>query len=147
MPIIFSGSCICGAVRYECTAAPLAMYNCHCHVCQRAGGAAFSSIVVAAADAVTINGSPSDYSANAAGSSDHAQCGFCRTCGSPLFARSETRPDILIIRATSLTDSNWFKPIADIWTVCAQPWTVMDTHIPKVYRSPPLFRKEDMVDV
>ena len=35
MPASFSGGCACGAIRYECSAAPLMMLNCHCRDCQR----------------------------------------------------------------------------------------------------------------
>jgi hypothetical protein len=46
MDVPFFGECACGAVRYECSAAPVAMVNCHCRDCQRAGGAGFSPTVV-----------------------------------------------------------------------------------------------------
>jgi hypothetical protein len=34
----FSGGCACGAIRYECSAAPIFALNCHCRDCQRATG-------------------------------------------------------------------------------------------------------------
>ena len=42
----FSGGCACGEIRYECTAEPMMMLNCHCRDCQRSSGGPFSSFVV-----------------------------------------------------------------------------------------------------
>jgi len=33
MPAPFTGGCRCGAVRYECTAEPIATIHCHCRDC------------------------------------------------------------------------------------------------------------------
>ena len=41
-----TGGCLCGAVRYEITQPPLVAYTCHCTVCQRLTGSAFSSAIV-----------------------------------------------------------------------------------------------------
>lgn len=34
----FTGGCVCGAVRYGCTAEPVMMFKCHCRDCQRVTG-------------------------------------------------------------------------------------------------------------
>ena len=39
LPLV--GGCMCGALRYEVSAPPLMVYNCHCTNCQKIGGAAF----------------------------------------------------------------------------------------------------------
>jgi hypothetical protein len=41
MKIPFSGGCVCGAVRYECSAEPIMMFKCHCSDCQRLTGGEF----------------------------------------------------------------------------------------------------------
>src|SRR5580698_3723539 len=40
------GGCNCGEVRYLVTKPPLASYICHCHLCQKRTGSAFSMTVV-----------------------------------------------------------------------------------------------------
>ena len=37
----FTGGCICGGVRYECAADPIAAGNCHCRDCQQVTGGGF----------------------------------------------------------------------------------------------------------
>lgn len=147
MPNAFSGACACGAIHYECTARPLAMYNCHCHACQLSGGAPYSAILVVVREAVSMSGTPARYKAATSDGSDHADIAFCGTCGTPLFAMDEARPEILIIKAPTLAAADWFKPVADIWTASAQSWTSMDRHIPKVYKSPPLLQQDGGVAV
>ena len=39
LPLV--GGCQCGALRYEVSAAPVMVYNCHCTNCQKIGGGAF----------------------------------------------------------------------------------------------------------
>ncbi|HEU0005684.1 MAG TPA: aldehyde-activating protein, partial [Terriglobia bacterium] len=41
MKIPFTGGCVCGAVRYECSAEPIMMFKCHCRDCQRVTGGGF----------------------------------------------------------------------------------------------------------
>ncbi|WP_148415402.1 GFA family protein [Noviherbaspirillum massiliense] len=147
MPTTFSGRCACGAVRYECSTAPLGMYHCHCRACQRASGAPYSSLLILPASAVSISGSPARYTASTAGGTDHPHSAFCQSCGTPLFATSDANADVLIIKALSLDDPSWFHAIADIWTASALPWTTCDTHIPKVYKAPPLLLQTDVVSM
>lgn len=61
MPIPFTGGCICGAIRYECSAEPIFTGNCHCRDCQRATGSAFAPNVFAPCTAVTITGDVKYY--------------------------------------------------------------------------------------
>jgi hypothetical protein len=37
----FTGGCVCGAIRYECSAAPIMMFKCHCRDCQQVTGGGF----------------------------------------------------------------------------------------------------------
>jgi hypothetical protein len=56
MKIPFTGGCMCGNIRYECTAEPIVMGNCHCRDCQRATGTAFAAAMLVPLHAVTITG-------------------------------------------------------------------------------------------
>jgi hypothetical protein len=135
MTTSFSGGCACGAVRYECVAPPVAMVNCHCRDCQRAGGAGFSpTVVVPAASFRLLRGEPKRYSSRA-DSGHTAHRAFCGECGAPLFASSSARGDFIGIRAGSLDDPSWFKPQAEVWTASAQSWDHLRADVPQFPRS------------
>ena len=51
-----TGGCICGAVRYEITQAPVSVYTCHCTDCQRATVSAFSIGVAVPGEAFRLSG-------------------------------------------------------------------------------------------
>lgn len=78
-----TGSCLCGAVRFEIATPPETVGACHCTMCRKWSGGIFLGLEVGA-DAVTFNGTaePRTYA-----SSDWAERGFCATCGSSLFYR------------------------------------------------------------
>jgi hypothetical protein len=135
MDVPFFGGCACGAVRYECSAAPVAMVNCHCRDCQRAGGAGFSPTVVVPAESFRLlRGEPKRYSVTAeSGYSAHRA--FCGACGAPLFASSSARRDFIGVRVGSLDDPSWFRPQAEVWTASAQLWDHLSADVPQFARN------------
>jgi hypothetical protein len=135
MDVPFFGGCACGAVRYECSAAPVTMVNCHCRDCQRAGGAGFSPTAVVPAESFRLlRGEPKRYSVTAE-SGHTAHRAFCGACGAPLFASSSARQDFIGIRAGSLDDPSWFRPQAEVWTASAQPWDYLSADVPHFVRN------------
>lgn len=124
-PSRFTGGCACGALRYESSGPPIAMVNCHCRDCQRAGGSGYSpTIVVRRASFGVTHGVPTYYQCTSQ-SGNTARRAFCGLCGSPLFASSSARPDFVGIRAGSLDDPSWFRPTSEVWTQSAQPWDLL----------------------
>ncbi|MCL1826048.1 MAG: GFA family protein [Betaproteobacteria bacterium] len=77
-----TGHCLCGAVQVSAVLANHEAGVCHCKMCQRWAGGPFVEVactpetVFKSQDAVT-----------AYPSSDWAERGFCKHCGSPLFYR------------------------------------------------------------
>jgi hypothetical protein len=135
MPIPFTGGCICGAIRYECSAEPVFAGNCHCRDCQRATGSAFAPNVFAPCSAVTTTGDVKYYDVK--GDSGHiVSRGFCPTCGARLFLKPAMMPDVIGIMAGNLDDPTWFRPLMDIYTASAQPWDFMKPDLSKFPQMP-----------
>jgi hypothetical protein len=141
MEIPFTGSCACGAVRFQCSAEPIAMYNCHCRGCQKINGAPFAPLLVLPSNKTSFLGKQSELP-HPIKEDKHARRSSCSKCGSPLLSHSATMSDIFLINAMSLDDPSWFCPVADIWTANAQPWVRLDRHIPKVFKSTPVLGGE-----
>ncbi|MBF2009498.1 GFA family protein [Chlorogloeopsis fritschii PCC 9212] len=134
MTIKFTGGCLCGAVRYECSAEPIAMGNCHCRDCQRATGTAYASGLLVPQSAVTITGEVKYYEV-IGDSGNIVGRGFCPNCGSRLFSKPPI-PEFMGIMAGSLDDPSWFRPTMDIYTASAQPWDYMNPDLPKIAKMP-----------
>lgn len=131
----FTGGCICGGVRYECTAEPVMTGNCHCRDCQKAGGSAFAPALAVPAVALKVTGEVKYYDKKA-DSGQTVSRGFCPACGARLFGKPKAMPDLTVILAGSLDDPSWFRPAMDVFTASAQPWDCMNPDLPKFSRMP-----------
>ncbi len=132
----FKGGCLCGAVRYECSAEPVWSGNCHCRDCQRISGGGYVSTFFVPENSVTITGEVKYFDKN--GDSGHrVRRGFCPTCGSQVFGKPEMVPGVLGIRAGSLDNPELYHPTIDIYTASAQPWDFMNPDLPKFPQLPP----------
>ena len=60
----------------------------------------------------------------------------CPDCGSSLWGEIDGMPDVLALQAGTLDDTTWLKPIAHIFTTCAQPWVEIPTDV-HVYETEP----------
>jgi len=82
-PAAVTGGCQCGAVRYALRSEPTGAGICHCRMCQTAFGNFFGAFAgVPKADLVWTRGEPGVFR-----SSEAAERGFCRDCGTPLTFR------------------------------------------------------------
>lgn len=129
--ILFRGGCLCGAVRYETTAAPLNQRVCHCQECQKAIGAAFNARVLMRIDDVVITGPTITYHSSAT-----LERGACAHCGSSLFSRRASA-GVIGLTAGSLDDSSLFNPDMHFWVSSKQPWLDITDGLPQYLEGPP----------
>ena len=110
------GGCACGALRYECAAAPLYIANCHCRDCQRATGSAYCAVVGVAATAFRLRtGTPAVYD-KLADSGNRMRRMFCSQCGPLVFLSRSARPDVVVLAAANIDAPSWVRPARDIYT-------------------------------
>ena len=125
-----TGGCSCGALRYEITRAPNAVYTCHCTVCQRMTGSAFSTGLVIAAEAFRLSGAeprPFRRTADSGRAVIGWLCPECgtRVCGGPKPGSAPPPGALATVRAGTLDDTSWLRPTLHFWTRSAQPWVVL----------------------
>jgi hypothetical protein len=131
MKIPFTGGCLCGEVRYECSAAPMLAANCHCRDCQQASGGPYAPAVLVPFNAFKITeGELTRFASPSIGGGENVR-GFCAKCGSRITGAE--RPDLgfIGVLASSLDDPAAFKPVMDIFMSEAQPWDATDPQLPK----------------
>jgi hypothetical protein len=126
-----TGGCVCGEVRYECTARPLVMLNCHCRDCQQLGGGPYVAVVVVPIKAFKITKGALRHYATPSIRGGHNKRGFFPNCGSRLTGAENPEVGIIGLTASSLDDPGLFKPRMDIFVADAQSWDLMDPTLPK----------------
>ena len=107
-----TGGCLCGAIRYEATAAPESVVHCHCRMCRLASGAPVTTwATVPRAAFHVVKGSPIENR-----SSKPARRLFCGDCGSQLAFLHDEAPNEIDITWATLDDPEAWPPLAHIWT-------------------------------
>ena len=122
------GGCPCAAVRFAVSAMPLLVYACHCSECQRDSGSSFGlSMPVAAGSFALTSGKPRPWCRP--GTSDLQSISwFCADCGGRIFGERATRPEVISMRAGTLDDTSWLRPVAHIFLRSAQAWQRIPNH-------------------
>jgi hypothetical protein len=124
---VFSGGCLCAAVRYRATGAPRYLCYCHCESCRRAAGAASVPWATFAREHFELSGATLvEYSSSA-----YVRRGFCGTCGSSLTYRNETRPAEVDVILTSLDEPALLVPAMHVWVADKLPWVHIDDGLPQ----------------
>src|ERR1700726_4921445 len=93
-----TGGCMCGAVRYRISAAPMVAGLCHCNRCRPQSGSAFSTIIVIRRSSFEIEGENAVFD-DIGSSGFHVARRYCPRCGSPLTTESDAALDIMFVKA------------------------------------------------
>ncbi|WP_114521652.1 GFA family protein [Altererythrobacter sp. ZODW24] len=128
------GGCLCGAIRYSFTGAPVMEAVCHCTHCQKQSGTAFSALIGVAESNLTVEGTPKNY-ADKGESGGSVTRQFCANCGSPLFSLVESAPGMVFVKAGTLDDPSGFAPSIHFWGKSKQLWVELGD-VPVVEANP-----------
>ncbi|KIX09524.1 uncharacterized protein Z518_00604 [Rhinocladiella mackenziei CBS 650.93] len=85
---MLKGSCACGRIRYETQAQVLAVNACHCKTCQQVSGGPFLGFVDFPTSELKWTRQPEIWA-----SSDIAERGYCKVCGSSMSMRYHFEPE------------------------------------------------------
>jgi hypothetical protein len=117
------GGCNCGQIRYQVTKPPLAAYICHCHLCQKRSGSAFSMSLVLPANGLMVQeGAPQSALRHLATGGINTSW-TCEACHSRLYTQT-FGARTLNLRAGTLDDTRDLRPVAQFWTSSAQRWAI-----------------------
>jgi len=105
---MLKGSCLCGAVRYEIDGGLEKVSHCHCSLCRKASGSAFSTgATLPAASFRFVSGA--EFIKEWESSPGNFRC-FCGRCGSPIIKRKSNAPDQIRLRLGTLDSDPGVKP-------------------------------------
>ncbi len=122
----WTGGCQCGAVRYELTARPKNPCICHCRMCQKQFGNFFGAFAgVDLKSFKTTRGTMEFFR-----SSDDAERGFCRDCGTPLSYRFVSQP-LISVSIGSLDRHTEMKPEFQYGIEEREPWLATIINLPE----------------
>lgn len=138
MNLPFAGGCACGAVRYRCDAAPIAMLKCHCRDCQRVSGAPHVCAVLIPRGAFHLTQGSLRYHCLPSEAGGLHKRGFCPVCGSRVTGGEDqdNSNDFVGVTVGSLDDPSWFKPGMELWVCDALPWDRPAPGVPCFNKNP-----------
>jgi hypothetical protein len=124
---MITGGCLCGASRYEASAAPVRGVICHCSLCRKHSGAPALAFVHFPRGAFRWLGrEPQRYR-----SSRFAERGFCPTCGSTLSMHEEVIADRVQVTVGSLDEPNRVRIGDHVWTQEQLEWFDVADDLPR----------------
>ena len=126
----YTGACLCGAVRWQATGSPYRVAHCHCEMCRRTSGAAFTTGASGPAKAVSWKGrEPSFFQ-----SSPDAKRGFCAHCGSWLSWHFREERTMMTIGSFDQPDA--IQPEMHTMAEAQISWLKLDDGLPRYARWP-----------
>jgi len=131
---MYKGQCLCGAIKYEVDEIKPKMGNCHCSMCRKFHGAAFSTFAEAShKDFRWIDGENLLKSYVASNGSVRQ---FCQNCGSSMtFAASEEVSDLIEFSLGTLDSDIDIRPDAHVYTSSKANWVEICDDLPQYNRS------------
>ena len=123
------GGCLCGSIRFKITGALGPAEYCHCSMCRKAHGAAFSVNTVIASSALTFDTGRellTEYSS----SPNRLKC-FCSKCGSQLFIRRTDKPEIVVVALAAIDGDPGIRPERHVFVGSKAPWDAICDGLPQ----------------
>lgn len=122
---LYSGSCLCGGLRYEIQGEIGDIVQCHCRKCRKANGTAFATNApIKKADFKIVQG---EHLLKKFQSSTTTQRCFCADCGSPIISIKTETPDLYRLRIGTLDTPLQQKPTQHIFAASKAEWdTICD---------------------
>jgi hypothetical protein len=133
----FTGSCLCGAVRYEATGEPMMAGHCHCLDCQKVSGAGHATFAAFPEAATRITGKLKSFKTKA-DSGAMVDRFFCPECGSFVTGKSTGMPGMVTFTLSTMDGSPDIPPQMRVYDKRRRAWDVIDPALPAFPAMPPM---------
>ncbi len=129
-----SGSCLCGAVRFEVDGEFEQFYLCHCEYCRKDTGSAHGANLFSSAATLKWTSGEDKVRQFDLPGTRHSK-GFCSTCGSAL-PKVQMNGKLLVVPAGSLNTEVRIRPDAHIFVSSRAGWDHDLEKVPGVAKLP-----------
>lgn len=127
--MIQKGSCLCGGVQYEIHGGLRDVLNCHCSMCRKLHASAFRTrATINAADWKNLKG---DSLIKFYESSPGEHKGFCSNCGSSLYTKFESKPEIYGFPLGTLDTDPGVRAERHVFVGSKAPWHDITDDLPQ----------------
>ena len=133
----FTGGCLCGSLRYEIYRKHLNAMHCHCGMCRKVHGTAFSTHVVLRPD--QLHWRRRDAELKSYESSPDAYREFCPRCGTHLLVHGQSGDDTLAIPAGTLDGNPDMTILGHMYIRERVSWCTLKDDLPRHEEWPPGF--------
>ena len=124
---MMTGRCLCQAIRYECAGQPILIAHCHCESCRRQTSSPVTTFILVPRTTLRFTqGQPKEFS-----SSHGVWRSFCADCGSPIYYRTDRRPDDIDLYAVTLDDAARIAPECHVHSAEQLPWFEVVDNLPR----------------
>ena len=124
---MLTGSCLCGSVNYSIATEITHAENCHCSMCRKAHGAAFSTNALVPTAALSIVGAENLSSYRSSASREKL---FCSKCGSQLFIKRLNAPEGTVVTLGTLNEDPLLRPSRNVFVGSKAPWHELASTLP-----------------
>lgn len=128
MSTIISGTCLCGAVRYEVPDEFHAAFNCHCSRCRRATGSAFKPMAAIVFDKIRLVQGQDELLVYGEPPGSHDM--HCRHCGSFLYSYIAENGNGHVAMGT-MVDTPSIRPQFHMFVGSKAPWFEITDGLPQ----------------
>ena len=123
------GSCLCRAVQFQVTGPVHDVHHCHCSMCRKAHGAAFSTFArLTAGDFRVVAGADQIRPYR---SSVPIERTFCATCGARLTVRFDGMPGTVWVSLATFDDDPGVRPDTHMFVGSKAPWDEISDGLPQ----------------
>ena len=138
------GGCLCGEISYELLGSPIALYRCHCTVCQTASGSAFGMSMWVKKDDFKLTSGILKSFIRTADSGAKVESFFCDACGVRIYAKAAvSNVEHIVLKPGTLQNTDGLNPSADVWLKSKQHWFELPTDT-KRFQGQPL--SEELIE-
>ncbi|ALS96883.1 GFA family protein [Lacimicrobium alkaliphilum] len=120
------GSCNCNSVHFSASADIRAIVNCHCNLCRKMNGGAFSTYVVVADEGFVLT----KGCLKTVQVSENATKSFCESCGTPIFNQNPKLAGLKILYFGSIDTPSNLEPAINIYCESQLSWVTQVASLP-----------------